>query len=137
MADIDLDAIVAQREEARAKEGDKPITFEFDGEKYEKTAGDTFTFGFQGADYAVRDPRYVTDEEQEQLEAVSGSIDVTCWYLGEEQFDKFIEAGGQSWMFMRVIEDFQKTIRDEAQGKPTRQNRSSRRSAARKPAKRR
>ena len=138
MADIDLDAIIAQREEARAKEGAKLIPFEFDGQKYEKTEGDTFSFMFNGVEWFVRDPRFLTDDEKDQMEdGVNGDIDVTCWYLGEEQFDKFMSKGGESWMFLKAFSEFQEKLRDETAGKPTQRNRYSRRAAARKSAKRR
>lgn len=137
MTDIDLDAIVAQREEARAQEGATLIPFEFDGETYEKTEGDTFTFNFKKVTYYVRDPRFLLDDEKVQLEPIMGDIDITCWYLGEAQFDKFIEAGGESWMFLKAFEAFRESVKDEVSGRPTQSNRSSRRQAARKPSKRR
>lgn len=137
MSDIDLDAIIAQREEARAKEGATLISFVFDEETYDKTEGDTFTFTFKKTAYYVRDPRFLTDDEKDQLGEVNGDIDITCWYLGEEQFDKFLAAGGESWMFLKAFSEFQEQLKDEVQGNPTQRNRSSRRAAARKSSKRR
>lgn len=137
MADFNLDEMIAQREEALKKEDGKTIAFEFDGEKYDKSAGDCFTFDMKGATYHVRDPRWLLDDESEQLATVSGGIDIACWYLGEAQFDKYIAAGGQTWMIMRLMEQFQESITDEKQGNPTQRNRSSRRAAAQKSPKRR
>lgn len=131
MADVDLDTIIAQREEARAKEGATVHTFEFDGESFEKTEGDTFTFKFQGKDWVVRDPQFLLDDEKDQLSPLRFDADVAAWYMGEKQYDKFVEAGGESWMFLKAFTNYQKKVQDENQGNPTRPNRSSRRAQKR------
>lgn len=131
MADIDLDKIIAQREEARAKDGSNVFKFEFDGETFEKTEGDTFSFKFKERDWVVRDPQFLLDEEKDQLSPLRFDADVAAWYMGEGQYDEFVRAGGESWMFLKAFSDYQKRIQDENQGNPTRLNRSSRRAQKR------
>ncbi|QOC55712.1 tail assembly chaperone [Gordonia phage Archimedes] len=131
MADIDLDTIIAQREEARAKDGANLYKFEFDDQVFEKTEGDTFSFRFKDKDWIVRDPQFLTDDEKDQLSPLRFDADVAAWYLGESQYDKFVEAGGESWMFLKAFTDYQKKVTEENQGNPTRPNRSSRRAQKR------
>lgn len=120
MSDIDLDAILAQRAEAR---GDN---------------GYTFSFSALGQEWTALDPMLITDEQKDELAELSYDVDVAAFFMGDEQFDKFTEAGGQSAYFIMALQAYQKS-RTEAdrEGRPTRPNRSSRRSAARKPAKQR
>lgn len=140
MADIDLDKYLAQREEARAKDGAKTHKFDFgdgeDNQVFEKGEGDVFTFRFNARDWVVRDPQFLTDPEKEQLEPLSADVDVAAWYMGETQYDEFLAAGGESWMFNQAFTDYGKKIRDDLQGNPTRRNRSSRRAASKKPKQR-
>ncbi|QDF16189.1 tail assembly chaperone [Gordonia phage Malachai] len=118
MADIDLDSYIAQREEARAEEGATLYTFDFEDKTFEKTEGDTFTFKFQGRDWVVRDMQFLTDAEKDQLEPLTADVDVAAWYMGETQYEEFLAAGGESWMFNQAFTDYSKKIRDELQGKP-------------------
>lgn len=133
MADIDLDKYLAQREEARAKDGATIFEFDYDEQTFEKTEGDTFTFKFQDRDWVVRDPQFLTDPEKEQLEPINADVDVAAWYMGETQYEEFLEAGGESWMFNQAFTDYGKKIRDDLAGNPTRPNRSSRRAASKRP----
>lgn len=131
MADIDLDLIIAQREEARAKEGATVITFDFDSVTNEKTEGDTFSFKYRDREWFVRDPQFLTDDEKDQLSPLRYDADVAAWYMGESQYDEFESQGGESWMFLRAFTKYQKQVQDESQGNPTRLNRSSRRAQKR------
>lgn len=120
MTDIDLDAILAQRAEAR---GD---------------SGYTFSFSALGQDWTALDPMLLTDEQKDELAELQFDVDVAAFFMGDEQFDKFIAAGGQSAFFILALREYQKQRTENgADGRPTRPNRSSRRSAARKSAKQR
>lgn len=117
MTDIDLDAILAQRAEARSDDG------------Y------TFTFTALGKEWTALDPLLLTDEQKDQLAAIKYDIDMAEFFLGADQLDQFINAGGQSSFFVLALTEYQKKRTDEAQGRPTRPNRSSRRQAAQKRSK--
>lgn len=119
MTDIDLDSILSQRSEARGDDG------------Y------SFSFTAYGQEWTAKDPMLLTDDEKDALEGCDFDIDIAEFFLGTEQFDKFINAGGQSSHFILALTEYQKTRTGEAQGRPTRPNRSSRRQAARKPSKQR
>lgn len=131
MADINLDAIIAQREEARAEAGATLILFTYEDQTFEKTEGDTWTFRFLDRDWVARHPQYLLDAEKDQLSPITFDADVAAWYLGEDRYDEFVEAGGESWMFLQAFTDFQKKVRNSIEGNPTRQNRSSRRAQRR------
>lgn len=119
MTDIDLDAILAQRAEAR---GD---------------SGFTFSFTAHGQEWTGKDPMLLSDEEKDQLAELQFDIDIAAFFMGDEQFDKFVAAGGQSSHFILALSEYQKQRTGEAQGRPTRPNRSSRRAAAQKSSKQR
>lgn len=118
MADIDLDAILEQRAEAR---GDQ---------------GFTFTFKMHGQEWTAKDPMLLTDDEKDELSALQYDVDVAAFFMGEEQYDDFQAAGGQSSHFVLALTEYQKKQTGEVGGRPTRSNRSSRRQEARKPSKR-
>lgn len=118
MSNIDLDAILAQRAEATGAEaGRVPFTFK----------GETFTF---------RDPMTLDDDAQDELEdlATDGRLsDVALFWMGEEEWERFAEAGGTAMMFRFIVEEH--AAREESvdrQGNPSRRNRSQRRAAGRK-----
>lgn len=55
------------------------------------------------------------------------------FWMGEDEWDRFVEAGGTPQMMRMIVEE--KAKREQAQdaeGRPTRRNRSQRRAAARK-----
>lgn len=129
---INIEELYAQRAEATGVEG-KRVAFEF--------AGITFSF---------LDPLLLTDEEKDELAELEGDADIAEWYLGEDQYDKLVnttatvktpsgkkvEIQGGSNVFFMAFREYQKTsIEQDEQGKFSRQNRSSRRKAARKRAK--
>lgn len=116
MADIDLDKIIAQRSEARGDDGRR------------------FTFSYKDQMWTSLDPMMLTDDEKDDLDEVGDlDVDIAAWYMGDEQFDKFVEVGGNSSMFFFALKEFMKTQKDDIEGKPTRPNRSSRRAVSKKP----
>lgn len=117
MADIDLDAILAQRAEARGDEGF------------------TFSFKMHGQEWVAKDPMLLTDDEKDELSDLTYDVDVAAFFMGDDQYDDFVAAGGQSSHFVLALQEYQKARTDEAQGRPTRPNRSSRRQAERKQSK--
>lgn len=118
MSKINLNEIMAQRAEATgAAEG--RIPFDFNGE--------TFSF---------RDPIALDDDAREELEKLSedsNGDDLADFWMGEDEYDRFCEAGGNAMMFMLVMQDnARRTSGVDANGRPFGSNRSSRRAAARK-----
>lgn len=111
--DVDLDAIIAQKAEARGDDG-RSVAFRFKGE--------VWTF---------RDPETLTDEEKDELADINYDVDIAAWYMGDDQYDRFAAVGGGSSLFFMAFKNHQKKIRDELNGNPTRSNRSSRRSRKR------
>ena len=115
MADIDLDKIIAKRAEARGDSGDR------------------FTFTFAGQEWDARDPQLLSDDEKDELNDLGNNdIDVAAWFMGDEQYDRFLEAGGSSSIFFLAMRENARHLQGEIEGKPTRPNRSARRSAASK-----
>lgn len=119
MTDIDLDAILAQRAEARNDEG------------Y------TFKFKAHGKEWTALDPMLLTDEQKEELANIDFDIDMAEFFMGSDQLDEFLAAGGQSSHFVLALTEYQKKQTGQSQGRPTRPNRSSRRAEARKQPKQR
>ncbi len=115
---INLNELLEQRAEATgAAEGRIPFDFK----------ETTFTF---------RDPINLTDEERDEINdiAETGDLDsVAEFWMGEEEYDRFIDAGGTAMMFSLVVqENARLTNGVDANGRPTRPSRSSRRAAERK-----
>lgn len=120
MTDIDLDAILQQRAEARGDEG--------------------FTFSFKayGKEWTAKDPMLLTDDEKDELAEMTYDVDMAAFFMGDEQYDAFVAAGGQSSHFVVALTEYQrKQQAGGSDGRPTRPNRSSRRAAAQKPQKQR
>ncbi|AIT60166.1 hypothetical protein [Corynebacterium doosanense] len=120
---INLNELLDQRAEATgAEEGRVP--FEFNN--------DTFTF---------RDPIALTDDERDEINDLveDGTIDdVTEFWLGEEEYDRFTTAGGTALMFQLVVQENARLTQGvDSNGRPTRPYRSSRRAAERKRRKQR
>lgn len=125
MADIDLDQLIASRAEARGDDGR------------------TVAFRFKGAEWRFRDPLMLNDDEKDDLTKLDFDPDIACWYMGAvlnadgmleggEEFDKFVEAGGNSSIFFLAFRQHMKDQQAEVQGNPTQPNRSSRRMASKK-----
>lgn len=121
MSNIDLDKILAQRAEATGAEAGRiPFTFQ----------GETFTF---------RDPMMLDDDSQDELDDIMETPDVrlsdiAVFWMGEDEWDRFVAAGGTAMMFRFIIEENAKREQElDAAGKSSaRMNRSQRRAAARK-----
>lgn len=118
MSKINLNEIMAQRAEATgASEGRIP-------------------FDFNDQTFSFRDPVTLSEEERDEIEQLaeeSNGEDVAEFWMGEEEYDRFCEAGGTAMMFFLVIrENEQRTAGVDANGRPFGSNRSSRRAAARK-----
>lgn len=114
MANINLDELLAQRTEATgASKGMVP-------------------FDFKGDTYEFRDPILLDDDELDELGELEAGPDIAEFYMGEEAYDKFLANGGTSNLFFMVFSEYMKESQDEAQGKVTRGNRSSRRAARRR-----
>lgn len=114
MTNINLDELLKQREEATGAEKGR-IPFDFKGQ--------TFTF---------RDPILLDDDEIDELSELEDGPDIAEFYMGEEQYDKFLETGGTSNLFFMAFSAYMDEAKDEVGGKPTRGNRSSRRAARRR-----
>lgn len=112
----DLDALIAQRKEATGVDGDR-VSFNF--------AGDVFTF---------LDPVFLDDDKVDELRDMpSYGPDICAWYMGEDEYDRFIAAGGSSNLWGLVLnEHLAKARAVDPAGNPIRSNRSHRRAAARK-----
>lgn len=123
----DLNALLKQRAEATGVSGDH-VPFEFGGK--------TFTF---------RDPMMLTDDDKDELAALEHEIDVVVFYMGDDQYEKFIgttakieldngeimEVQGSSNLFMLQFDSYLKSQRDtDKSGRPLARNRSQRRAAA-------
>lgn len=114
--EYNLDALLAQRTEARGG-GD----------------GKRVYFAFAGKDWSFLDPQFMSDEEKLDLDKVSreegfNDIDLAAWYMGEEQYDQFVQAGGNSSAFFVVFAEHRgRTQEALASGKPMTSNRYSRR----------
>lgn len=118
MSAINLDDLLAKRAEATGAEEGR-IPFEF--------AGQQFSF---------RDPFLVEGDDQDELDELSELADgelLAEFWMGTEDFDRFVSVGGTASMFALVIrENAQRTAGVDGEGRPTQSNRSSRRAAARK-----
>lgn len=114
--EYNLDALLAQREEARGGGDPKRVYFRF-----------------KDRDWSFLDPQFMTDEEKIDLEKASeeegfNDIDLAAWYMGEEQYGEFVQEGGNSSAFFIVFGEHRNKLQESmASGKPTTPNRYSRR----------
>lgn len=105
--DIDLDAILAKREEVTGSK-------------------DTFSFTFAGKKWTAKDPIVADDEWKEDLADCEGDIEVAEHYMGEDQYTAFVEAGGRAGLVLLAIGEFMKSQRDAlSEERPTRRTTSS------------
>lgn len=107
MAPIDMDAVLAQREDATG------------------TAGDKFTFVFQGNTYECFDPLLAEDSWKAELRECVTDVDVAIHHLGEEQYEKFVAAGGKSGIVVLAIREQMRALTDDTGGRPTRPSKYS------------
>lgn len=108
----DLDTIVAQRREA--------------------VGGDDITFTWAGEQYRFPHPLLASDEWKEEVaEADQDDVSQVRAMLGDEQYDKFHDAGGQAGFVMLLVQKVTKGLQDEmsddsGENRPTRRSTSSR-----------
>ncbi|MCF7550968.1 hypothetical protein [Pseudonocardia sp. WMMC193] len=111
MPDIDMDAILAQR--AEATNSDDPTIA---------------TFVFARQEWVFPHPMFAADDWKDGLADVqkkgskgeANDVDLARYYLGEEQYERFIEAGGNSGIVLFAVQDVMRQIQHEAQERPTR-----------------
>lgn len=109
--DIDLDAILAKRSETLGEgAGD---------------AGDSFGFTFAGRRWTMRDPVLADDEWKDELAELETDIDVAEHYMGVEQYEEFIDAGGSSGRALLALSEYMKLVSAENEAGPTRRSLSS------------
>lgn len=114
--DINLDAILAKREESTGSK-------------------DNFTFEFAGKTWTAKDPIVADDEWKDELGELSGDVEVAEHYLGFDQYDEFLAAGGRAGYVLLAVKEFMRNAVDESEQGPTRRSTSSAR--RRKQSKRR
>jgi hypothetical protein len=105
--DIDMDAVLAQREDATGQ------------------AGDTFTFVYKGQPWVCKDPLLADDSWKSELRECVTDVDVAVHHLGEDQYEKFVDAGGRSGIVVLAIREHMKSLTDEVGGRPTRPSKYS------------
>ncbi|MGW1680556.1 hypothetical protein [Saccharopolyspora sp. NPDC002376] len=107
MSDIDMDAILAQREE---KTG----------------SADTFSFTFKGERWVAKDPVMADDAWKDDLADLATDVEVAEHYMGAEQYAKFIEAGGRNGVVLLAVAEHTKRMQaEDRDGRPTRSSVSS------------
>lgn len=104
---IDMDAVLAQREDATG------------------TAGDKFLFSYKGSEWTCTDPLLADDDWKAGLRECVTDVDVAIHHLGEDQYERFIEAGGRSGVVVLAIREQMRTLTDETGGRPTRSSKYS------------
>lgn len=105
---VDLDAILAQRAEATGGEID------------------TVAFTFAGQTWTCKHPLLADDEWKRGLDDLEGNDEVAAYYLGTEQYERFIDAGGRSGFVILVLREIGREMTDVAPGgRPTTRSTSS------------
>lgn len=95
---IDLDVLIEQRAEALGTdEGRVPFTFK----------GGTFTF---------RHPDTLTDEEQLEVADLEVGPDVAEFYMGGDEYERFVEAGGSANFWALVFVEFTRQLNEQTAG---------------------
>lgn len=111
--DIDMDAILAQREEATG-------------------AADTFAFTFKSQRWTAKHPLLADDEWNEQLQELQGNVEVAEHYMGADQYEQFTEAGGYAGVVIFAVrEEARRMANETTDGRPTRSSNSSERTRRR------
>ncbi len=101
-----MDAILAQREEATG-------------------SADTFGFVFKGERWTAKHPLLADDDWNDELQDMQETIDVAAHYMGAEQWDKFVAAGGFAGIVIFAVREEGKRMAGEVDGRPTRSSTSS------------
>ncbi|MFC7450553.1 hypothetical protein [Rhodococcus daqingensis] len=104
--DIDLDAILAKREEVTGSK-------------------DRFTFTFAGQTWSAIDPIVADDDWKDELAECESDPDVAEHYLGTEQYEQFLAAGGRAGYLVLAVRQFMEEATAETDAGPTRSSRSS------------
>lgn len=105
--DIDMDALLAQREDATG------------------TAGDSFSFTYKMQQWICKDPLLAQDEWKAGLRECVTDVDVAIHHLGEDQYERFVEAGGRSGVVVLAIREQMHKLTDDVGGRPTRPSKYS------------
>ncbi len=107
MSTIDMDAILAQREEATG-------------------SADSFKFTFKGKDWVCMDPITADDDWKDGLLDLDTDVEVAEYYLGSDQYKTFVKEGGRAGYVILAINSYMQKMRQEQEdGRPTRQRTSS------------
>lgn len=108
MSEYNLDEIVAQHREA--------------------VGGDDVVFTLGAEKFSFPHPVLADDDWKDSLPPLSdGDVAQVQAMLGDEQYERFRAAGGQSGMVMLLVRKVQEDMRDEdTDGRPTRPSTSSR-----------
>ena len=104
MPAIDMDAILAQREEATG-------------------SSDTFAFTFKQKQWTCKDPITAEDEWKDGLLDLDTDVEVAEYYMGEAQYAEFLKAGGRAgYVILAINQYMQKMRQDNDEGRPTRRS---------------
>lgn len=127
MSNLNLTELLAQRAEATGvDEGRAPFDFEAVAGPHK---GELLTF-------TVRDSMFFSDEDYDELNDISEDNnieDVAAFWMGDDEWDRFVEAGGTPRMIVLIVQRKAELEQEQdANGRPTRRNRSQRRAAGRK-----
>ncbi|QWF78701.1 hypothetical protein [Amycolatopsis sp. CA-230715] len=107
MSTIDIDAILAQREEATG-------------------SADTFSFTFKAKHWTCKDPITAEDDWKDGLLDLETDVEVAEHYLGEDQYSLFVDAGGRAgYVILAINQHMQKMRQETEDGRPTRRSTSS------------
>lgn len=108
MSDIDIDTVLAQREEATG-------------------SADTFAFTFKGQEWYCKDPVTADDEFKDSILDVENDRELAEAYLGEEQYARFSEAGGRAGYVVLAINQYMQRMQEQQRdsARPTRRSNSS------------
>jgi hypothetical protein len=108
MPSIDLDAVIAKRQEASG-------------------SIDTFTFTFAEREWTCKDPVTADDEWKSELEELQTDWEVAQMYLGDKQYAEFLEAGGRAGYVTLAIRAYTERMASrDRENRPTRRSTSSR-----------
>ena len=116
MPDIDMDAILAQRADATGSDDPTVATFTFARQEWvfphPMFAHDDWKDG-------------LSDLQEKGAKGKANDVDLARYYMGEEQYERFIEAGGNSGIVLFAVQDVMRQVQQEAQDRPTRSSTSS------------
>ena len=129
MSNFDLDALLAQRAEATGVEEGR-IDFDFTARAGDHK-GKKLTF-------SIRDNMSLSEDDWDELSEIredfgASITDIAVFWMGEDEWERFVEAGGTPKMIVEVVvAKTREEVDTDSEGRPTRRNRSQRRAAGRK-----